>query len=168
MSDEKKPHSHGKHPDGVSTYAADEHDMATYGIAQQAMAKMPVPTFQHANNSQERLFIAAFDGTWNDAEKDPQHLTNVGVISNQIAELSRDPKSSINGFYVKGVGTQDNFIERTLDGAFGYTYDPRLEEMYENFIKQADRWIKEDPQAQIRIAEIGFSSLCRSGSRSCF
>ncbi len=158
MSDEKKPHSHGKHPDGISTYAADEHDMATYGVAQQAMAKTPAPIFQHVGNPHERLFMAAFDGTWNDADKDPQHLTNVGLIRNQILELKENsPDAPIAMHYVKGVGTQDNFIERTLDGAFGYTYDPRLEEMYENFIKQADRWIKEDPQAQIRIAEIGFS-----------
>ena len=158
MSDEKKPHSHGKHPDGVDTYAADAHDMATYGVAQQAMATMPVPIFQHAGNPRERIFIAAFDGTWNDAEKDPQHLTNVGLIRNQIMELKeKNPNAPIALNYVKGAGTQDNFVERTLDGVFGYTYDQRLEEMYENFIKQADRWIKEDPQAQIRLADIGFS-----------
>ena len=142
MSDEQKPHSHGKHPDGVYTYAADAHDMATYGVAQQAMAKMPVPIFQHASNPHERIFIAAFDGTWNDAEKDPLHLTNVGRVRNQIMELKdKNPDAPIALNYVKGVGTQDNFVERTLDGAFGYTYDKRLEEMYENFIKQADRWI---------------------------
>ena len=154
MNDEKKPHSHGKHPDGVSTYAADAHDMATYGVAQQAMAKMPVPIFQHAGNPHERIFIAAFDGTWNDAINDKDHLTNVGLIKQQI-ESSSNP--NISGSYVKGVGTQDNFIERTLDGAFGYTYDKRLEEMYEKFTQQAAIWLEKDPQAQIRIAEIGFS-----------
>ena len=154
MSDEKKPHSHGKHPDGVSTYAADAHDIATYGVAQQAMAKMPVPIFQHAGNPHERIFIAAFDGTWNDAINDKDHLTNVGLIKQQI-EASSNP--NVGGSYVKGVGTQDNFIERTLDGAFGYTYDKRLEEMYENFTVKCKEWLKEDPQAQIRIAEIGFS-----------
>lgn len=157
MSDQDKPHSHGKHTDGVSTYPADAHDMATYGIARQAMAAMPVPVFQHSGNSHERLFIAAFDGTWNDAEKDPQHLTNIGIFSNQIAEISKDPNSSISGYYVKGVGTQENFLERTLDGAFGYTYDRRLEEMYENFTVQCKAWLKEEPQVQIRVATIGFS-----------
>ncbi len=157
MSEDRKPHSHGKHTDGVSTYPADAHDMATYGIAQQAMAKMPVPIFQDSNNPHDRLFIAAFDGTWNDAEKDPLHLTNVGIVGNQIAELAKNPDSPVNGFYVKGVGTQDNFLERTFDGAFGYTYEQRLEQMYTQFIKQAAVWLKEDPQAQIRIAEIGFS-----------
>ncbi|MEO6172515.1 MAG: DUF2235 domain-containing protein [Arenimonas sp.] len=158
MSDEQKLHNHGKHPDGVKTEPANAHDMATYGVAQAAMAKMPMPVFQHANNPHERLFIAAFDGTWNDAEKDPQHLTNVGQIRNQIMELKdRNPDASIALNYVKGVGTQDSFIERTLDGAFGYTYDERIEEMYIKFIKQADTWIKEDPQTQVRIADIGFS-----------
>ncbi len=154
MSDEKKPHSHGRHPDGVSAYAADAHDMATYSVAQQSMAKMPVPVFQHAGNPHERIFIAAFDGTWNDAINDKDHLTNVGLIKQQI-EASSNP--NISGNYVKGVGTQDNFIERTLDGVFGYTYDKRLDEMYEKFTQQAAIWLEKDPQAQIRIAEIGFS-----------
>jgi len=157
MSEIEKPHSHGKHPDGVSTYPADAHDMATYGIAQAAMAQMPVPVFKHADNPYERLFVASFDGTWNDAEKDPQHLTNVGRISNTIAELAKNPDNHIAGHYVKGVGTQDGFIERTLDGAFGYTYDERLEEMYKHFTEQAKEWLAKDPQAQIRIADIGFS-----------
>lgn len=158
MSDDQKPHSHGKHPDGVSTYPADAHDMATYGVAQQAMSQMAVPIFQRTDNPHDRIFIAAFDGTWNDADKDPLHLTNVGRVRNQIMELKeKNPDAPIALHYVEGVGTQDNFVERTLDGAFGYTYEKRLEEMYENFIKQADRWIKEDPQAQIRLADIGFS-----------
>ncbi|MGH8105053.1 MAG: XVIPCD domain-containing protein [Arenimonas sp.] len=157
MSDDRKPHNHGKHADGVSTYPADAHDMATYDVAKQAMALMPVPIFQHSGNPHERLFIAAFDGTWNDAEKDPQHLTNIGIFSNQVAELGKNPESRVGGYYVKGVGTQDNFLERTFDGAFGYTYEQRLEQMYVQFIKQAAVWLKEDPQAQIRIAEIGFS-----------
>lgn len=158
MSDEQKPHSHGKHPDGVSTYPADAHDMATYGVAQAAMAKMQVPVFQHANNPHERLFVAGFDGTWNDAERDPQHLTNVGRIRNQIVEtLKENPDAPIGVGYVKGVGTQSNFIERTLDGAFGYTYDKRLEEMYEKFTLQSKQWLEKDPQAQIRVADIGFS-----------
>lgn len=158
MSDDKKPHGHGKHPDGVSTYAADAHDMATYGVAQQAMAKMPVPVFLHTGNPHERIFVAAFDGTWNDADKDPQHLTNVGRIRNQITEFKdKNSDAPISIGYVKGVGTQDNFIERTLDGAFGYTYDKRLEEMYEKLTRQAAEWLEKDPQAHIRIADIGFS-----------
>jgi len=158
MSDDKKPHSHGKHPDGVSTYPADAHDMATYGVAQQAMLKMPVPIFQHAANPHERIFIAAFDGTWNDAINDPQHLTNIGRLRNQILELKeRNPDAPIDVAYVKGVGTQDNFIERTFDGAFGYTYDQRLEEMYDKLTRQTAEWLERDPQAQIRVAEIGFS-----------
>jgi hypothetical protein len=158
MSEEKKPHNHGKHADGVSIYAADAHDMATYGVAQQAMAKVPVPIFQHAGNPHERIFIAAFDGTWNDADKDPEHKTNIGLIRDQITALNdENPNSSMSLGYVKGVGTQDNFIERTLDGAFGYTYDKRLEEMYEKFTQQAAIWLEKDPQAQIRVADIGFS-----------
>lgn len=157
MSENNEPHSHGKHPDGVKTYQAKADDMATYGIAQTTMAKMPVPLLLNSDNPHERLFVASFDGTWNDAEKDPLHLTNVGQVGNRIAEISKDPESRIAGHYVKGVGTQDNFIERTFDGAFGYTYDERLEAMYKQLTLQAKEWLEKDPQAQIRIAEIGFS-----------
>jgi hypothetical protein len=47
--------------------------------------------------------------------------------------------------------------KRTLDGAIGYTYEARLEQMYLQFIQQAARWRKEDPDVQIRLADIGFS-----------
>ncbi|QKD86239.1 hypothetical protein XAV_07260 [Xanthomonas axonopodis pv. vasculorum] len=48
-------------------------------------------------------------------------------------------------------------LTRNLDGALGYSYGPRMEEMYWQFINQAKEWQKKDPQAEISIVSTGFS-----------
>src|SRR5690606_29548028 len=45
----------------------------------------------------------------------------------------------------------------TRDLISGRTYEARLEEMYLQFIEQAKLWIEADPDADIRLASIGFS-----------
>jgi len=155
--EEHKPGQDGILEDGVNYYPADPHDMATFEVSSKSLAQMQVPVFHHAGSAHERLFVAAFDGTWNDAEKNPTHLTNVGGVKNQIELLKERDNRNIEIGYVKGVGTQSNWLVKTLDGAAGYTYDQRLEEMYEKFAKQAAKWLKEDPNAKIRLADIGFS-----------
>lgn len=149
----------GVYNDGVAVYPADAHDMASFELGKQALAGMPVPRLHNADNEHERLYVAAFDGTRNDADNDPQHKTNVGEIRDQIRQLNTTEgyDGSIKVGYVKGVGTQDNWLVRTIDGAIGYTYDERIELMYERFIRQAAKWLQEDPDAKIRIADIGFS-----------
>lgn len=147
----------GHRQDGVSTYPADAHDLRSFQTAADQLSRLPAPVFHKTSDPHDRLFVAAFDGTWNDAVNDPEHITNVGLLSRQI-NMSADANGRrIVSGYVKGVGTQENAIERTLDGAIGYTYDQRLEEMYRQFTVQAKEWLREDPQAQIRIADIGFS-----------
>lgn len=143
--------------DGVGVYPADPHDMETYELGRRALAQMPVPALHHANAPHERLFVAAFDGTWNDADRNPEHKTNVGEIRDQIIALKDDGNDRIKVGYVNGVGTQNNWLVSTLDGAIGYTYDERLEKMYAQLTEQAAKWLREDPDAQIRIADIGFS-----------
>jgi hypothetical protein len=48
-------------------------------------------------------------------------------------------------------------VPRILDGAIGYTHGARVEEMYRRFIEQAKTWREQDPQAEIHVADIGFS-----------
>ncbi|HEX8956734.1 MAG TPA: DUF2235 domain-containing protein, partial [Burkholderiaceae bacterium] len=141
--------------DGVSTYPADAQRLQTYADAEQKLAQFQAPVFIHADNPHERLYVAAFDGTGNDKDKDPQHETNVGKIYDQINRRNSDPR--IRGGYVAGPGTEDGWLARTYDGATGHTYEPRLEAMYKQFIEQASDWKNEDPQADIRLAETGFS-----------
>jgi hypothetical protein len=155
MSKEKhETGSDGVLNDGVSHYEADERKLGTYRDAERALSEFNVPILVRSDDPHARLFVAAFDGTGNDAVHDPEHQTNVARIADQI---NKQEDSRIYARYLAGPGTQEDFFSRVLDGATGYTYDRRTEEMYRQFIEQADRWIKEDPQAEIRIVSTGFS-----------
>src|SRR3546814_16224921 len=79
----------------------------------------------------------------------------------RISDLSSDVCSSdldnIRSGYVEGTFTQDNPIARYIDGISGYTFERRVETAYDQFCKQAKDWLLEDPEAQIRVAGLGFS-----------
>lgn len=155
MSEEKhKPGKDGLLEDGVSYYPADARQMQTYADASEALSRFQAPVLIHADNPHERLFVAAFDGTGNDKDKDPNHATNVARINDQIAT---GDDSRIQVGYVPGPGTQDNVLARTWDGMTGNTYDARLEQMYDKLVTQAKEWKAQDPNADIRVADIGFS-----------
>jgi hypothetical protein len=154
MSHEGKLDEDGIRNDGVPYYAADAARLQSYLEAAERLSKFSAPVLVHSGNSHQHLYIAALDGTGNDFFKDPQHATNVAKIYAQINAAGSD---QIAAGYVPGPGTQDQFIARTLDGMNGNTYDERIEEMYKKFIDQAWAWKKEDPQAQISVADIGFS-----------
>lgn len=142
--------------DGIS-YAASIESLKTYSDASQAQMRQKVPILIDGKNPHDRLFVAALDGTGNDVTKDPLHATNVAKIQAQIQKLNVRGNTHIRSGYVPGPGTQDKLIPRTLDGMTGATYDQRTEEMYKKFIDQAWQWKREDPEARISIAELGFS-----------
>jgi hypothetical protein len=132
------------------------HDLESYEQARQALSRQPVPVLLHANNPHERVFIACFDGTGNDMIDPSKGITNVGLLAKQLEELKfRNPQVGYE--YLAGPGTQSNSLARTLDAARGHTYEARIEQMHAQFIKQANIWLKEDPQAQIRVIAVGFS-----------
>lgn len=144
----------GVRNDGVSFESAAAH-LPIYAEAREQLQAFEEPILLHAGNSHERLFVAALDGTGNDLIHDPDHATNVGLIAKQI-QASQNPHLGIG--YVAGAGTQQHQpLARLLDGARGYTVDERAEQMYKQFIDQAWTWKKEDPDAQISVASVGFS-----------
>ncbi len=158
MPDKHKPGPDGLIQDGTPHYPANEHDLQSYRDASQALSQFTAPVMVSADRPNERLFVAAFDGTGNDADRDPEHITNVGKIRDQIREhLERQDNPQLAVGYVEGPGTQRNVLAKAWDGARGHTYDERLERMYEIFIDQAKRWKQENPDAEIRVADIGFS-----------
>ncbi len=148
-----------KKPDGVTTYPANEHDLQSYSDASRQLSQLSAPLLIRSSNPHERIFIAAFDGTGNDMSKDKAsgHMTNVALMTAQIQAAFPSRNDPVQVGYVAGPGTQENRIARTVDGARGYTYEPRLEQMYEQLALQAARWIREDPAVQIRVVSIGFS-----------
>jgi hypothetical protein len=143
--------------DGVPHYPASAQQLQSYVDARDQLGQFHAPTLIRSDDPNQKLFVAAFDGTGNDAEKDPNHATNVAAIRDQIVDLKRSGNTQVMVGYVPGPGTQDGFIARTIDGANGHTYDVRLEDMYQQFIEQGARWKQENPNAQISIADIGFS-----------
>ncbi|UPG89137.1 DUF2235 domain-containing protein [Luteibacter aegosomaticola] len=144
----------GRRMDGVSQDAATIHDLRSYEGARHMLGSMRVPVFLHEDDPHEYVFIANFDGTGNDAEGDPNHLTNVGRFAQQLSE-NRDPR--VFSHYVAGPGTQWDFARRLFDGAIGYSHDERVRKMYDKFAATVDRWLAEDPEAKIRVITTGFS-----------
>lgn len=140
------------------SYPASAGDMRLYAQDRDALAKFRVPVLIHKDNPHEYLYVAGFDGTGNDKYADPAHETNVGTITDQIDALKKpDGSEHVAGDYVTGPGTEDGWFRGKADALLGYTYDTRLEKMYDQFIHQAWQWKHLDPDAQIRVAETGFS-----------
>lgn len=145
----------GKRPDGVETYPADRHDLDSYREASAELARLQSPLLLDSKDPHARLFVAAFDGTGNSMYKDdPKNHTNVAHVVQQLeAGLHRN----VGYGYVEGPGTQDGWFKSTRDMATGRTFEPRVEQMYRQFAEQSKQWLREDPQARISVAGIGFS-----------
>ncbi|WP_042825414.1 phospholipase effector Tle1 domain-containing protein, partial [Xanthomonas axonopodis] len=86
-----------------------------------------------------------------------QHITNIGILYDQVQTAAKKGFENIGGYYVPGVGTQDDAFTRNFDGALGYSYGPRMEEMYWKFINQAKQWRDQDKKVEISIVSTGFS-----------
>ncbi|QWP75140.1 DUF2235 domain-containing protein [Lysobacter sp. K5869] len=145
----------GKNPDGVKTYPADQHDLDSYVQASAALSQLQSPKLLDSQDPHTRLYVACFDGTGNSIHgTDPKNHTNVAEVAKQLQSGLHD---NIAVGYVEGPGTQSNKLERGWDMVTGASFDPRLEKMYAQFIEQAKEWKREDPDAKIRVAGIGFS-----------
>ena len=153
MAEDHKRAKDGLLGDGVYTRPADARDMQTYEIAKQTLSNFRAPILLDRDNPRQRLYVAAFDGTGNDADKNPEHATNIARIRDQI-EQRGDERIGVG--YVAGPGTQTGRIARISDGASGHTYGERIEEMYELFIRQASEWKRQETNVEISIADIGF------------
>lgn len=141
-------------PDGVSTYPADENDLASYERASDALSRLSTPILLDSSRPNDRLFVAAFDGTGNSMYKDaPENHTNVAEV---VKQIEKNESPGIGYGYVEGVGTQGGMTGvRDLIG--GHTYQARLEEMYVQFAAKAKDWIDKNPDSEIHLVSVGFS-----------
>lgn len=150
-----------RHPDGVATHPASGEQLQAFDRASVQLAEFQAPVLLRRDSS-DRLFVAAFDGTGNSQRRDaPENHTNVALIHQQLeARIDADEQamgwSALGTGYVEGVGTQGG-LDGTLDLIRGRTYEARLEEMYLQFVRQAKLWLDADPDADIRLASVGFS-----------
>lgn len=157
MTENHRIGSDGVLEDGVGTRPATASELAAFHDAEATLSGMQVPRLYRAAAPDERLFVACFDGTWNDMREDPEHVTNVGRMALQLDDVEQASAGRVHAAYVDGIGTDGSRLERIVDGAVGYSYDARLEAMYEQLMLQARRWKQENPDAEIRVVDLGFS-----------
>jgi len=143
---------------GVDVERVGEAGRDSFRRAEEDMSQVRVPVLLRVDQPQDRLYLAAMDGTGNSMFDDkPEHWSVVAKIYEQI-EKAMPPR--ISAHYVEGTYTQNgllNLPEKWADGRFGHTFDERVETAYFQLCEQAKRWLDEDSRAQIRVAGVGFS-----------
>ncbi len=145
----------GKNDAQVHKDQATTADLQQYEAARNQLTELQVPVLLHADNPHERLYIASLDGTGNSMRKDaPEHWSAVAKIHDQVVKAKN--QRIVSG-YEEGIGTQDGFLPRAVDGWRAYSFDERVETAYFKLCKQAKIWIDQDPEARIRVAGVGFS-----------
>ncbi|MDO5611480.1 MAG: DUF2235 domain-containing protein [Pseudomonadota bacterium] len=148
----------GKGSGEVRQDPATQADLDRYAEAERQLEQMQAPVLLQHDNPHQRLYIAAMDGTGNSIYKDaPETWSAVGKIYDQVKTLNKAGLSNIQTGYVEGIGTQDNKLAKGWDGLTGHTFEERLETAYHKFCVQAKQWLEEDPNAEIRVAAVGFS-----------
>ncbi|WP_368311928.1 DUF2235 domain-containing protein [Luteibacter sp. CQ10] len=145
----------GRLTDGVDSHPISNADREAYDDIAKQLSSLSTPKFLTREDKNQRLFIANFDGTGNDIDGDPMHGTNVGLIYDQLRRGFKDTRVAAR--YVPGPGTQKNYLVKTADGAIGFTYDARLEAMYDLLVRQAYKWKTEHPESTISVISVGFS-----------
>jgi hypothetical protein len=144
----------GVRSDGVGHYQLNAEQWSLFDDARDALSRFRAPILAHAANPNEYLYIVAFDGTGDNKFTDPEHATNVAKIHDQIEALA-DKRLRVH--YKEGPGTQANKLEATLDGALGYTYEERLNWMYDDLFQWANDLKDNNSFAVIRVHSLGFS-----------
>lgn len=132
-------------------------DLGLYERAQSTQHLHEVPVLQRSGNPREHLFFALLDGTGQDADNPKQLLTNVGALREQLNILRDDPDNRVGYGYVAGIGTQSNPVMRYKDALMPHSWANRIEEAYRELATQTKMWREQDPDAQVRIAHVGYS-----------
>ncbi len=143
---------------GIDIEIVGDKGLEGYRAVEADLTQLRVPVLLREDRPHERLYVAAMDGTGNSMFDDaPEKWSVVAKLYKQIEEGK--PERIATG-YVEGTYTQNGLLnkpEKLWDGRFGHTFDERVETAYLQLCEQAKKWLDEDPQAQIRIAGVGFS-----------
>src|SRR5690606_22213897 len=141
----------------VGTYEATADDLEAYDQAQLDLAAMQVPVLYRSDNPNSYLYFLSFDGSGQNVRREDEVPTNVGMIHRQLESLEEHGERRVMGSYVAGPGTQRNPIAAAFDHVLAFSYDERIIDAYVQFAGQAQRWLRENPNAEIHIASIGYS-----------
>jgi Ca2+-binding RTX toxin-like protein/subtilisin-like proprotein convertase family protein len=142
--------------DGITGQLATETDLASYDFAEQQLNGMQTPTFGNFSQDPDvKVYFVLQDGTRNDANNDPNHLTNVGILKNQL-ELIAETNPNIGVGYTPGVGTEGRGTG-TIDAITGGSYDVGVGMAYMDFARQVKEWKAENPNVTVRVINVSFS-----------
>lgn len=135
---------------------AEQKQRWTDAIAKMDDTFLPSLAWQGEGTQHKYVYVAAFDGTWNDRDnvRSGEAPTNPAMLEKKLSELYDD---NLAGKYYHGVGTRESAIMRVIDGMTGNGSEQRAEAAFKDFQKQAQEWIKADPEAQIHVFTTGFS-----------
>lgn len=145
-----------KADDAVEHYPASAADLETYKTAQKAMANLSVPLFYQGQNPHDRLYIAALDCDWRAAAKGPDYSSLVWDFHLQIMNIDSALSKYIRSDYVRTKCVSQDWFTLSENDAIK-AFDLRIEEMYQKFIEQSERWRIEDKSAEIRLVVFGYS-----------
>lgn len=147
----------GRRIDGVSSYPASEADLALYDQGAELIARQPRPRLLTASDADSRMFFANFDGSGQDMHRPGSLATNIGALhADLMARVDKGDQRTATE-YLSGPGTQKSWITRGLDSALGFTADDRAAEMYVRLARQADDWLRQNPDSYITLAASGYS-----------
>ena len=121
-------------------------------------APMYAPRFAETgiNNPHLRLFIAHFDGTWNDRE-------NLGKCPSKTLpallyeSLIQQSPENVHAEYVNGVGTNTSKILHGLHGITGEGCKQRAEHMHQKLCQVVQAWLQQSPMLTVHVHAVGFS-----------
>lgn len=146
---------------GVDIEVVGASDRERYSKDEALLAQLRIPVLLHSDRPHERLYVAALDGTGNSMfDDEPGSWSAVAKLHTEIRKLEDAGVSNIRSGYVEGTFTQNgvlNTAAKLVDGRFGHTFEDRVETAYFQLCVQAKEWLREDPDAQIRVASVGFS-----------
>jgi hypothetical protein len=117
--------------------------------AAQAFANRPVPLITHELEGRPvKIFKVAFDGTMNDRARVPKSEQETVVAS--IARR-------VDAHYFPGPGMQNPHFVSLADAAVGYSSTSIAEQAEKALFEQADAWLDENSETEVRVFVTGFS-----------
>jgi hypothetical protein len=94
-------------------------EMNQWTIASQRLESLYVPNVRSSVDGQPwPVFVAVFDGTWNDKEDPDLPRTVPAQLADDLAALART-EPLVQPHYYEGVGTRESVLLRLWDGATG-------------------------------------------------
>ncbi|MDV3467921.1 DUF2235 domain-containing protein [Stenotrophomonas sp. C3(2023)] len=148
----------GRLLDNTGTRQLMQSDLQRYASLRQELAQLPVPLLQDRSDIHDHLFIALFDGTGHDSDDKRQRSSNIGEMAGQLrAKAPELAGERIRWDYASGIGTQPFAPARALDGVHPFSWDERIEKMYQSLTRFSADWKRRDPEAQVRVIAVGYS-----------